>query len=207
MKKQIIVAGQGGQGVLELGNNLCNYELLKGKHVAFTPSYGPESRGGKVKCYVTTSDEVIDSPIVEAPDYLIVMNTASMDYVNLLKPGGKLLMNSSLISQESQRTDVQVYKVPATEIAYNLKNLELEGIADTKISTNSVMFGAYLQFAGEEFDQEAAHKVFRQSLLGRKAKFEALNMQALINGYAAARDILRKRVTVQYPVVSQENDG
>lgn len=197
MKKQIIVAGQGGQGVLELGNNLCNYELLKGKHVAFTPSYGPESRGGKVKCYVTTSDEIIDSPIVEAPDYLIVMNAASMDYVRLLKPGGKLLMNSSLISQESFRDDVQVFKIPATDIAYNLRNLGLDGIVDTKISTNSVMFGAYLQFAGEEFDQAVAQKVFRQFLLGRKAKFEVLNMQALISGYAAARDILRKNVIIQ----------
>ena len=194
MKTQIIVAGQGGQGVLELGNNLCNYEILKGKHAAFTPSYGPESRGGKVKCYVTTSDEPIDSPIVETPDYLIVMNTASMDYVRLLKSGGKLLMNSSLISQDPERTDIQVFRIPATEIAFGLKNLELEGITDTKISTNSVMFGAYLQFAGEEFDLRVAHKVFGQFLFGRKAKFETLNMQALIKGYETARDILRKSV-------------
>lgn len=195
MKTQIIVAGQGGQGVLELGNNLCNYEILKGKHAAFTPSYGPESRGGKVKCYVTTSDEPIDSPIVETPDYLIVMNTASMDYVKLLKSQGKLLMNSSLISQESMRKDLRVFKIPATEIAFDLRNLELEGIADTKISTNSVMFGAYLQLAGEEFDQEVARKVFGQFLFGRKAKFQVLNMQALISGYTAAREILRKSVT------------
>lgn len=204
MKTQVIVAGQGGQGVLELGNNLCNYELLKGKHVAFTPSYGPESRGGKVKCYVITSDEIVDSPIVEAPDYLIVMNGASMDYAKLLKPGGRLLMNSSLISQESERKDVQVFKIPATEIAYNLRNLELEGISDTKISTNSVMLGAYLRFAGEEFDQEVAHRMFRRSLLGRKAKFEALNMQALISGYTAARDILRKTAKVQEKVVVKQ---
>lgn len=194
MKSQIIVAGQGGQGVLELGNNLCYYELLKGKHVAFTPSYGPESRGGKVKCYVTTSDEVIDSPIVEVPDFLIVMNTASMDYVGLLKSGGKLLMNSSLISKEPTRKDIRVYKIPATDIAYGLKSLNLQGIEDTKISANSVMFGAYLALAGEELDIQVARKVFGQFLHGRKAKFEMLNLDAVSHGYATGRDFIRNKM-------------
>ena len=183
MKTQLIFAGHGGQGVLELANYVSFYELLKGRHVAYTPSYGPESRGGKVKCYVITSDDVIDSPIVEEPDYLIVMNNPSMDYIPLLKSGGTLLMNSSLITDGPKRDDIRVIKVPVTEIAYHLKEFGLQGIQDTKISANAVMLGAYLATSGEELNKEIAKEAFDYFLKGRKAPFVPLNMIAIQQGY------------------------
>lgn len=184
MKKQIIIAGHGGQGVLELANYLSFYEILKGRHVAYTPSYGPETRGGKVKCYVVTSDESIDSPIVEAPEYLLVMNAPSMDYVSLLKRNGMLLMNSSLIDLEPSRSDIRVIRVPATEIAFGLKDSGLKaGLQDTKIVANSVMLGAYLSVEGEEFDEELTNKIFSRFLTGRKSPYVKLNISAVGQGY------------------------
>lgn len=185
----MIFAGHGGQGVLELANYISYYELLKGRHVAYTPSYGPESRGGKVKCYVVTSDEAIDSPIVEEPDYLVVMNTPSMDYVRLLRVGGTLLMNSSLITDGPDRSDIHTIKVPATEIAYHLKEFELEGIQDTKIAANAVMLGAYLAISGEELNKEIASEVFEYFLKGRKAPYIPLNLIAVTQGYEFAKGI------------------
>ena len=183
MKTQLIFAGHGGQGVLELANYVSFYELLKGRHVAYTPSYGPESRGGKVKCYVITSDDVIDSPIVEEPDYLIVMNTPSMDYIPLLKSEGTLLMNSSLITDGPKRDDIRVIKVPFTEIAYHVMVFGLHGIQDTKICANAVLLGAYLATSVEELNKEIAKEAFDYFLKGRKAPFVPLNMIAIQQGY------------------------
>jgi 2-oxoglutarate ferredoxin oxidoreductase subunit gamma len=190
LKTQIIFAGHGGQGILELANNVSYYELLKGRHVAFTPSYGPETRGGKVKCYVVISQGEIDSPIVEEPDYLFVMNNPSMDFVGLLKKGGTLLLNSSLISVEPARGDIRVIKIPATEIADNLRGLESSSeIQETKIVANSVMFGAYLGLMEEQLNDDLVNAVFRHFLFDKKAIYIPLNMEAVKRGYQFLENI------------------
>jgi 2-oxoglutarate ferredoxin oxidoreductase subunit gamma len=184
VKSEIIVAGHGGQGVLELANYLAYYELTKGRHVACTPSYGPETRGGKVKCYIIASDGVIDSPIVETPDYLLAMNAPSMDFVPLLKIAGTLLMNSSLIDLEPNRTDIRTFKVPATEIALGLKELgSRAGVNGTKILANSVFLGGFLSLAREGLNMEAFANVFSHFLQGRKSLYVPLNVEAVRRGY------------------------
>jgi 2-oxoglutarate ferredoxin oxidoreductase subunit gamma len=185
MKTQVIIAGHGGQGVLDLANFISYYQLLKGRHVAYTPSYGPESRGGKVKCYVVASDEEIDSPIVEEPDLLIVMNTPSMDFVPMLKKRGVLLMNTSLIAEDPTRHDIVVYRAPVTEIAATLAGLQLEGVKDPTIAANSVMFGVYLAVSKEDYDKEAplVKEVFSHFLTDRKSMYIPLNLNAVERGY------------------------
>jgi 2-oxoglutarate ferredoxin oxidoreductase subunit gamma len=188
MKTQIIIAGHGGQGILDLANFISYHQLLRGRHVAYTPSYGPESRGGKVKCYVVASDEEVDSPIVEEPDCLIVMNTPSMDFVPMLKKGGTLLMNTSLISEEPGRNDIMLVKVPATDIAAGLSELHLEGVGDPTIAANSVMFGAYLALSEADFDKEApeVNKVLEHFLTDKKSVYIPLNLNAVQRGHAFA---------------------
>ena len=189
MKSEIIISGHGGQGVLELANNLSYYQILKGRHVAYTPSYGPESRGGKVKCYVVVSDEEIGSPIVEEPDLLIVMNRPSMDFVPLLRSGGSLLMNSSLIPEDPEsRKDIHVFKVPATELADALRSeVGIDVMKDTKITANSVMFGAYLAFSGETLESITMVKqVLIHFLTDRKAQYVPLNLAAVNKGFRFA---------------------
>lgn len=188
MKHETIVAGHGGQGVLELANWLAYYHLVQGRHVAFTPSYGPETRGGKVKCYLVSSDEPIDSPIVDDPDLLVVMNTPSMDFVPLLKPGGVLVANSSLVRECHGRDDIRVVEVPATEIAGGLRPYSPEPKSDTAFAANSVMFGACLAASGEglPFERESLREVLGHFLTGRKAAYLSLNLKAVEEGFEHA---------------------
>ena len=200
MKTEIIISGHGGQGVLELANNISYFQLLKGRHVAYTPSYGPESRGGKVKCYVVVSDDEILSPLVEEPDCLIVMNTPSMDYVPLLRQGGILLMNSSLIPEDPARKDVHTFKIPATELADALKSdVTFSHVSDTRISANAVMFGAYLVVAGESSLEEClstVKEVFSHFLVDRKAQYIPLNLRAVRDGFVCAEAVLSPNATI-----------
>ncbi len=189
-RTQTIIAGHGGQGVLELANYICYLELLNGRHVAYTPSYGPESRGGKVKCYVVASEQEIDSPIVEEPDYLIVMNIPSMDYLPLLKEGGTLLMNSSLIPEEPARKNITTFKIPATEIADSLRNQGFEDLQDTKIVANSVMLGAYLGTTVGRMDENSVEAVFRHFLTDRKVIYIPLNLEAVHRGFEFLKKLL-----------------
>ncbi len=46
MKKEFIIAGFGGQGVLSMGKMLAYTGLMEDKEVTWMPAYGPEQRGG-----------------------------------------------------------------------------------------------------------------------------------------------------------------
>ena len=79
MKKEIIIAGFGGQGVLSMGKILAYAGLLQGKEVTWMPAYGPEQRGGTANVTVILSDDRISSPILQQFDIAIVLNQPSMD--------------------------------------------------------------------------------------------------------------------------------
>ena len=114
----ILFAGFGGQGILFAGKFVAYKGLLENKQVSWLPSYGPEMRGGTANCSVIVSDEPIGSPIVGKPDVLVAMNLPSLDkYENEVVPGGKIFIDSTLITRKVERTDVDVFYIPSTEIA------------------------------------------------------------------------------------------
>ncbi|RKX38103.1 MAG: 2-oxoacid:ferredoxin oxidoreductase subunit gamma, partial [Thermotogae bacterium] len=68
MTHSIIISGFGGQGVMLMGQVLCQAGMTEGKHVTWLPSYGPEMRGGTANCTVIISDEPVASPVVDSPE-------------------------------------------------------------------------------------------------------------------------------------------
>jgi len=151
MTKQFLIAGFGGQGLLFAGKFLVYKGMLEGKEVSWLPSYGPEMRGGTASCSVIVSDEPVGSPIVDKPDVLMVMNLPSLDrYEDSVVPGGKIILDSTLIGRKVKRDDVKVCYVPATQMA-----------ADQGVSTlaNMILTGRILAELGEFNDGvEAALK-------------------------------------------------
>ena len=122
----ILYAGFGGQGILFAGKFLAYKGLIEEKQVSWLPSYGPEMRGGTANCSVIISDSPIGSPIVSKPDVLVAMNLPSLEkYENDVVSGGKIFIDSTLIDKKIERDDVEVYYIPATQMAYdnNMKTL------------------------------------------------------------------------------------
>ena len=118
METSIIISGFDGQGVLFSGQLLAYAGMDAGKHVTWIPSYGPEMRGGTAHCVIIISDDVIGAPIVTRPDIAVALNQPSFDkYEPLVKPGGLLVINSSLIAAESLREDIEIVYVAANAIA------------------------------------------------------------------------------------------
>jgi len=136
----VIIAGFGGQGVLFAGQLLAHAALDAGLETTWYPSYGPEMRGGTANCTVVISDEPIGSPVVGAPGAVIALNLPSLDrYESLLRPGGLLLVNTSLVDRAVARDDVEVIAIPADDVAAELGNPRL---------TNMVLIGALMQRSG-----------------------------------------------------------
>jgi len=184
--RSYLVVGHGGQGVLDLGNFLSYDAILNGQRTAYTPSYGPETRGGKVRCYVVSSDEEIDSPIVDNPDVLIAMNNPSMDFEGTVKTKGLILMNSSLIDRKPNRTDLRMVAIPATDIADKMKD-QFAQLADTRVLQNSVAYGALLGSLNVPWDEGRLHSILEHVYLGSKSKFIPANLAAVREGFNFVR--------------------
>ena len=118
MHEEIIFSGFGGQGALFAGQLLAYAALDFGLQVTWIPSYGPEMRGGTAHCTVIVSDEAIGSPLVRRPASVVALNLPSFEkYEPLVKPGGLLVYNESLIPARPSRTDIRYVAVPANVIA------------------------------------------------------------------------------------------
>jgi 2-oxoglutarate ferredoxin oxidoreductase subunit gamma len=107
MQSEVMFAGFGGQGILIIGKILAHTAMEQGFEVAWVPSYGPEMRGGTAYCTVVISDRPIGSPIIRNPMHLIAMNQPSLEkFASTVKPGGVILIHSSLIPVRSGRSDI-----------------------------------------------------------------------------------------------------
>ena len=179
MMQQFIFAGFGGQGMLLIGKFLAMACMLDGKHVSWLPSYGPEMRGGTANCSVTVSDEPVGSPLVDMADCIVAMNRPSLDkFESKVKPGGILVINSSIIDRKAERDDIKVVYCDAQRIAEEIKNPK---------GANVAILGA-LMAAEPIVSDELMSEAIRIELGERKAKFLPGNMKALEAGKAAAAD-------------------
>ncbi len=170
---QILIAGFGGQGILFAGKFLAYKGLMEDLQVSWLPSYGPEMRGGTANCNVILSETPVGSPIVTQPDVLIAMNLPSLQkYVNTVAPGGQIYVDSSLIDEKVTRTDVEVFYIPATQMAKD------EGIASL---ANMIIIGSLLQ-NNSELSFEGTEAVVSKLVPPKKAALVELNMKALTLG-------------------------
>ncbi len=171
---QILIAGFGGQGVLFAGKFLAYKALTENKQLSWLPSYGPEMRGGTANCSVIISDDPVGSPIITTPDCLIAMNRPSLDkYVDAVAPGGMILVDSSLISVEVERTDVRTFYIPATKMAND---------AGFATLANMVLVGKLIKESGV-VSFENNKETFEKFIPAKKANLIEINCQALQTGY------------------------
>ena len=173
MQSEVIMAGFGGQGILLIGKMLAYAGMHEGKEVSWLPSYGPEMRGGTCNCTVVVSDKPVGSPVIRSPRAELAMNLPSLEkFESDIRPGGLLLINSSLINRGSERDDLTVIEVPANQIASELGNPR---------GANMVALGAYLG-ATDAVSLEEVITVIRETFAAKPAVID-VNIEALQKGY------------------------
>ena len=137
---KILLAGQGGQGVLSAGKFLAESGLHEGKEVTYLPAYGPEMRGGTANCSVIISEHPIASPLCNTPDVLIAMNGPSFHkFAPRVRSGGIIIVNGSVSDCYAGRDDVRICDVAAGDIALEAGDVR---------SANMVMLGAFIALTG-----------------------------------------------------------
>lgn len=168
---KMFFAGSGGQGVLMMGQIITYAAMLEGKEATFLPSYGPEMRGGTANCTVVVSDKPVACPIIFEADIAVAMNLPSMDkFEPMLKAGGKLFYNRSLIERKENRDDICAYPIDIAARAAALGNDKV---------ANMVMLGEVVRNTGVVSVESVFH-VFDKVFTGRKAALIPLNRKAFL---------------------------
>ena len=169
MKKEIIISGFGGQGVLSMGKILAYSGLMEDKEVTWMPAYGPEQRGGTANVTVIVSDTRISSPILSRYDVAIVLNQPSLDrFEEKVKPGGILIYDGFGIINPPTRKDITVYRIDAMDKAADMKNAKV---------FNMIVLGGLLKVC-PVVSTDGLKNALYKSLPERHHSMIPLNMQA-----------------------------
>ncbi|MGB4439621.1 MAG: 2-oxoacid:acceptor oxidoreductase family protein, partial [Sedimentibacter sp.] len=141
-------------------------------------------RGGTANCAVVVSDDEVGSPLISKDGTAaIVMNLPSLTkFENELLPGGKIIINKSLIDIEPSRKDIDAYYISANELAIEVGNAKV---------ANMIMLGAYLELTKVVEVESVLHafvKVFGEN----KAHLVPLNKAALLKGAEAVKILQNK---------------
>jgi 2-oxoglutarate ferredoxin oxidoreductase subunit gamma len=177
MQTEVIMSGFGGQGLMMIGKLLALAGLEEGKDVTWLPSYGPEMRGGTANCTVVIADKPIGSPLITSPKAAIVMNQPSLEkFAPMLRKEGILVINSSMIPVNSDRTDIRTFRIKADDLALEMGN---------RRSANLVMLGSYIGL-----DEVVSHETLLEAIkkaFASKKQFIDVNCKTFMKGYERAR--------------------
>ncbi|RJR48905.1 MAG: pyruvate ferredoxin oxidoreductase [Desulfobacteraceae bacterium] len=195
MKKDVVIAGVGGQGSLFATNVLCRFAMEKGFQVLGTETIGAAQRGGSVVSHMRISDSAIYSPLVPAGSADVLIGMEAIELLRNLRLLGKegyyilnlfqiptvytnLAIDPCLtfqeISEAIKRAGIRGHAIQATLKAAELGNPQM---------TNVVMLGALCSV--EEFFSKEEIRRLVESLSPKK--YRSKNLEAFDAGSEQAR--------------------
>jgi 2-oxoglutarate ferredoxin oxidoreductase subunit gamma len=176
MRREICIAGFGGQGVVLAGNILGKaLTLYEDKEAVLTQVYGPEARGGASSANLVVSDETIDYPFIQHSDVLVIL---SQEAYTKFRPeaaqDATILIDDGLVTPWE---DDHPYGIPATRMA--------EELGQRRVA-NVIMLGFLTAMTGL-VSRQAMEKAIETTV---KAKTVPINLRAFAAGfeYAAQRE-------------------
>jgi 2-oxoglutarate ferredoxin oxidoreductase subunit gamma len=165
LKKEVMIAGVGGWGIVTMGDILAKAAMRAYKHVSWFPSYATMMRGGDSECCVIFSDEKIASPIIYRSGVVVVLGARRVpDFEDRVAADGLLIVDISGVGEDSGPADTsQIKKKPdaseaGNKAVYKVKRSDIQveyvSAMDTALrlgntrNANLVMLGAYVGRTG-----------------------------------------------------------
>ena len=169
--KEIRIHGRGGQGSVLAAELLAVAAFEDGRYGQAFPVFGGERRGAPVQAFVRLSDKEIRlRTYIQYPDYVIIQDLSLLGIVDVtegLKSGGMIIANSDGPQAERWPEGMQVYTVPALQIATDVLGRPF---------LNPAMLGAFAA-ASREIRLESIQEAFRQRFPGELGEKNAQAVQ------------------------------
>lgn len=162
MKRDIILAGVGGQGILSIATVIGEAALSEGLYLKQAEVHGMSQRGGDVQSNLRISSEPIHSDLIPRGGADLVISLEPMEalrYVEYLKPDGWIVTSSVPFVNIPNYPDIE--EVLAHIKAYkNHVLLDVETLAKSvgapAQAANMVLLGAAIPMLGIEHDKMIA---------------------------------------------------
>jgi 2-oxoglutarate ferredoxin oxidoreductase subunit gamma len=176
MRKEIRIAGFGGQGIVLAGRILGEAAINSGHKAVQTQSYGPESRGGAARSEVVISDSEIDYPRVVDADILVALSQPGYDkYHDDVKKNTVIIVDTDLVEGAVKNAK----RVPFTKTADKLGR---------KIVANIVMLG-YITATIEMIPKKKMMDTIKANI---PKGTERMNLTAFEKGFAMGKKARRR---------------
>jgi Pyruvate/2-oxoacid:ferredoxin oxidoreductase gamma subunit len=125
-----------------------------------------------VSCFVVFSDRQINSPFADAVDHLVFFNEASFNkFREYLRPGVRLMYNSSEVEDPKVAEGVRVLGVPLYDLVADLN----------RRCANMAMLGAFAE-STRLLGFEALEHSFRRAFTKKGEDFITMNLKAIAKG-------------------------
>ena len=192
MKKDIILAGVGGQGILSIATVIGEAALQEGLYLKQAEVHGMSQRGGDVQSNLRLSSEPIMSDLIPKGGADLIISLEPMEalrYVEYLKPDGWIVTSCvpflnipNYPELEEVLARVRAYK---NHVLLDVEALAKEAGAPAQ-AANMVLLGAAIPMLGIEHDKMIAG-VARVFARKGEAVVET-NIKAVEKGYNKVKD-------------------
>lgn len=189
MKRDIILAGVGGQGILSIAATIGMAALGSGLHLKQAEVHGMSQRGGDVSSNLRISDQEIASDLIpygQADLIISVEPMESLRYLPLLSESGWLITNTKPFININNYPSMEDLMVEIESLNHHIA-LNADDIAKNLGSTrsaNMVILGAATPFL--EIPAEKIQAAIRQIFSKKGEETIKLNLDAFNAGYKFA---------------------
>jgi 2-oxoglutarate ferredoxin oxidoreductase subunit gamma len=119
-RREIRIAGTGGQGLLLAGRMLAEALVAEGRRVAQSQTYEPTSRGGYCNADLVVSDREVDYPLATSLDALVLLDRLAVAPSWPHLRSGALVLADTRLCPELPPGDCRVLHLPLTRTAIEL---------------------------------------------------------------------------------------
>lgn len=162
MKKDIILAGVGGQGILSIATVIGEAALTEGLYLKQAEVHGMSQRGGDVQSNLRLSSEPIHSDLIPMGGADLIISLEPMEalrYLPYLKPDGWIVTSSVPFVNIPNYPDIneviEHIKTIPNHILLNVDELAKEAGAPTQ-AANMVLLGASIPILDIDHDKMIA---------------------------------------------------
>ena len=188
MKRDIILAGVGGQGILSIAAVIGMAAVDSGLHLKQAEVHGMSQRGGAVQSHLRISDNPIASDLIPMGNCDMILSVEPMEalrYLPFLAPEGWVVTSSKAFKNMDDYPDEEQLFSEIRKIRNHviLDAASIAGELGSQKVSNMVMLGAASQMLGLRMDglEGALHILF-----GKKGEeVVRLNVRALEAGNRA----------------------
>ena len=191
MKRDIILAGVGGQGILSIATVIGEAALKEGLYLKQAEVHGMSQRGGDVQSNLRLSSEPIYSDLIPKGGADIIISLEPMEalrYLPYLKPEGWIVSSCKPFVNIPNYPDIEQVlehiKAVKNHVLLDVEVLAKEAGAPLQ-AANMVLLGAAIPMLGIDHDKIVAGV---ERIFARKGEaVVAANIAAIEAGYSASK--------------------